>query len=547
MFNTLFPLPVLFSALFPLLIGLFINSKTYSFHQLKVLLLWTPILVAPYIFTRKKFYLYFATIPLLLIGSVELFHWSTIGGPANVASWYVIFETNIFEAWEFFITQKSLLLIVIPLYLVSSIIFLRYYKSNKIKLTKIEQIIVTVVLFSFVLIVVLRTANSKILKTIPSVIHSSYEYAEEIREVKILNEEIKMGVFDIDANALNKDKEQLHVLILGESTGRNHMRLYGYNRNTSPLLSSRDDLFIFQDVICPNVHSQPAIKKLITLSNNKNHIDYTDSPNILNMFSSAGYYSYWISNQAPIGIWDNLISLMAKSANQTIFVNFSGNSINVLDQVSYDEKLFKPLQKVLKETKNPKKFLVLHLMGTHMFYKYRYPKKFNVFSADDEDSKEQIIAEYDNAVLYNDFIVNEIIEEVKAYSDTENVIASIIYISDHGDDVYDVNDYAGHDWYSMSYPMVEIPFIVWVSDEYKRVYHDKTSFVKSNLDKGYMTDDLFHSMLDISGIESSYFKPELSIFSNKFIEQDRYINNKFYSIDNKFGESSISRIPKNNE
>src|SRR5690606_41021472 len=51
------------------------------------------------------------------------------------------------------------------------------------------------------------------------------------------------------------------------------------------------------------------------------------------------------------------------------------------------------------------KLIVLHLLGTHTAYHQRYPEEFNHFSG--SGKKEKIIAEYDNAVRYNDFVVED--------------------------------------------------------------------------------------------------------------------------------------------
>ena len=389
----------------------------------------------------------------------------------------------------------------------------------------------------FIGIFIYRVADSKFLRTIPSFLRSSIEYSKEVEDLMQLTSEIKSEVFLIDATAPAPGKEQIHVLIIGESTNRDHMQLYDYSRETTPLLSARNDLLVYTDVICPNVHSQPAIKKMLTLSNSYNDITYTASPNLMNVFSAAGFHSYWISNQAPVGIWDNTISLIAKSADKSVFVNLTGDSENVLRSLSYDEKLFNPIQIALNETKHSKKFIVIHLMGTHMFYKYRYPKKFDIFSSEHQNLKEQIIAEYDNAVLYNDFVVNRILDMIKEHSHNKKAIASVIFLSDHGEDVYDSEVFLGHDWNNLTYPMVEIPFITWISDDFIQTYPAKFQQMRNNLSRAYMTDDLFHSMLDLSGIQTDLLSTPQSIFNDELTDRQRIVNGYYYTDSQKLNKS----------
>ena len=56
-------------------------------------------------------------------------------------------------------------------------------------------------------------------------------------------------------------------------------------------------------------------------------------------------------------------------------------------------------------------------MGTHVAYKNRFPPEYNVFHKQpitkfNHESAYQIINDYDNAILYNDYIVNSIINKV---------------------------------------------------------------------------------------------------------------------------------------
>ena len=257
----LYPPPIVIIALIPIFTGFLISPNTFDSHQLKVILLWLPIIAIPYIVTRKKAFLYLSAFPVLFIGALELLHWIAIGGPASVASWYVVFETNIAEAWEFAIMRKSLLALLLPVYVGGAIIMLRYYKVNRSKINKADIKVSCLMVVLFIGIFIYRVADSKFLRTIPSFLRSSIEYSKEVEDLRQLTSEIKSEVFLIDATAPAPGKEQIHVLIIGESTNRDHMQLYDYSRETTPLLSARNDLLVYTDVICPNVHSQPAIKK----------------------------------------------------------------------------------------------------------------------------------------------------------------------------------------------------------------------------------------------------------------------------------------------
>jgi heptose-I-phosphate ethanolaminephosphotransferase len=292
------------------------------------------------------------------------------------------------------------------------------------------------------------------------------------------------------------------------------MSLYGYGRETNPLLEKRNDIKVFDDVVSPYSNTLNSVLTILSESNLINKKEVTKSINVFDVFHSAGFKTYWLSNQSPIGIWDNQVTVFANQADVTKFVNISGNSsFEAMMLSSYDAKLFKPFITSLNDS-TKRKFIVLHLMGSHSSYSKRYPDKFDVFKGNGD--KEELIAQYDNSILYNDFIVDSIFRILKSHAG-KNKIATAIYLSDHGENVYDESDRVGHD-YSGVLPKsnVEIPFIVWLSDKYQTEHPDKVKQIKSAMHKPFVSDDLFHTILDLNCIETPAFKPEHSLFNPKF-------------------------------
>ncbi len=104
----------------------------------------------------------------------------------------------------------------------------------------------------------------------------------------------------------------------------------------------------------------------------------------------------------------------------------------------------------------------MHLMGSHRRYTNRYPMEFKKFGINDIEKKtsrenKRTIAEYDNSVLYNDYVCEEIIKLL------EKEDAIIFCFPDHGEEVYDTRNMCGHTLENPSIPMKEIPFWIWTS------------------------------------------------------------------------------------
>lgn len=305
------------------------------------------------------------------------------------------------------------------------------------------------------------------------------------------------------------------VYILGETTTRNHMGIYGYHLQTTPYLSSLEktgDLVKFTDVISPNGHTIKVLEKLFTFYRQGakgKWYEYTDLFSILNQ---AGYYTTWLSNQESSGIYGNHGRFYAERCKSNSFVCVRDSKSDFTK--SCDEHLLPLLDQTLKQTK-PKSFIVLHLMGTHMEYENRYPKTFKAFSINVEQGENNKIKEtkaaYDTAVRYNDSIVNAIINRFKDKN------ALIIYTSDHGEDVMEINKrIAEHGDIDINNQKVEIPMLVYMSKTFQENYPYITNRIRLSAHHPFMTDDMIHSILDLMEIQTKEYRPSLSIFNKQF-------------------------------
>lgn len=220
--------------------------------------------------------------------------------------------------------------------------------------------------------------------------------------------------------------------------------------------------------------------------------------------------------QRAIGVWDNMVTVMANSSDHVEFVNLASNSsFEATYTTSYDGKLLKPFAKVLDDPA-ARKFIVLHLLGNHSSYKKRYPKAFDEYRG--TSRKSEHIAEYDNSILYTDYVVDSLLTILEQKSSpSQNTLATAIFTSDHGENVYDEQDKVGHDYVGiLPKSNVEVPFILWQSGFYKEQFNEKFSGQDSLGNRPFVSDDLFHSIMDLNEIASPYLDLSKSIFSNDF-------------------------------
>lgn len=293
-------------------------------------------------------------------------------------------------------------------------------------------------------------------------------------------------------NEISSEHPQKIVLIIGESHSKGHSSIYGYEKETNPRLERliQDSLaYAFTDVVSPATATTMAFKYIL---NTRRVIDFKKEwylyPSIVTIMKSAGYRTSWYSNQDEVGLFDNVASCFAHLCDEYTFNNkeerLDGNLIG--------------LHKACKD----KELVIYHLMGQHVDFSQRYPNEsFGKFKEKDYDinkcAHRDIAAHYDNACLYNDYVVTSIIDEYK------NDDAIVIYFSDHGLDVFQSSPYYFGHVHGFAKKNVkigfDIPFIVYMSETFQKKHPAVVESVKSSLENRFCTSDVSFMIMDIAG------------------------------------------------
>ena len=506
---------LLATVLYTPMVAMCLNFEVFVPRIILILLTWTILLLVPYVIFRKKFLYVIAATLLFADGFINLFHWIILKCPLNASSIFVFMNTNFSEASEFMTVKLTpFLLLLIPLILLF-IKTLRSIPDFSFK-TKTEKIIWSALWIYMVVFFAENIINNRFVRlAVPDVERAFVSFFDESRAFKALK---TRELYDLNAEMTTNDST-LVVMIIGESCNRNHMSVYGYERETTPRLKSRDDIMVFDNVISANSSTLNSVMNFLTERNIENPLPIDSCIHIFDVFHSSPYKSFWISNQSPIGLWDNGVTNLAQNADVVRFVNvMASSSMESTTMKSFDEHLIEPLNIAIDdEAKN--KVVFLQLIGSHTSYNKRYPSDYEVFKGA-SDNKQAVIDAYDNTILYNDFVIDSIFSLLKDYSQQHpDVRVSALYFSDHGENVFDEGEYAGHD-YSDKIPHanVEIPFIFWFSQQPD--YYPESS-------TPYMIDDLFHTIIDLGGINTECFEPRRSfINSNYDASRERLLEDK---------------------
>ncbi|WP_127844705.1 sulfatase-like hydrolase/transferase [Psychroflexus aestuariivivens] len=429
----------------------------------------------------------------------------------SASSIFILLETNPAEAIEF--TKMYFDIHLVWFFLLHLGFIILYLKSKyqpiltfKLRIKPSYKLLFFISLLAMIKLSGLIVANFPyhLLKGV-----SGYIY--EIEKYEDLEIDTKTGNFQ-NVDFLGENSAHTFVMIIGESTTRRQMGIYDFYRETTPLLSQRkSDLLIYDDVLSSEAHTIPSLQAALSLNNFENKTEST----IIQLMNQAGFKTFWLSNQRPIGMYETLLTKLSKAADVYKYTNTAQwGSVT-----PYDEVLLPYLDEALQD-KSKNKFIVINLLATHGQYHLRYSDRFKTFTEIPKtkfhsEKSYKSINDYHNAITYVDFMVDEIIDRVEA----QNQKSYVLYFSDHGEEVFFDRDFFGHNDSDVpTRSMFEIPFFVWLSPEYKSTYE-----LNFKPKRPYVINDLLHSMSDLSRIHFEEHKPNRSIFSDDFKPKPRII------------------------
>ena len=303
---------------------------------------------------------------------------------------------------------------------------------------------------------------------------------------------------------LNPDVDKdgnLFVLVIGESQSASHIQAYGYQKATTPKLVERlkePNHLLFNNVFSSWPQTVQALSYALTNANQYNQVEVSDAYSLIEIARAVGFDTYWLSNQRKYGMYETPITVISSTANHEIWTNGSAK----MEGVFFDEELVNRLPKV---DPNKNTLIIIHLMGSHQKYEKRVPKEFRQFTGADE-----VVASYDNSILYTDDVVDEIYNKAKK----NPAFKALVYFSDHGEEPHVVG---GHDPVNVTYQMLKVPLFVYLSDSYRKNHLNLFESLKTNEHKYFSNDLIFDLMVSLMRIEGvPNFEESLNLSSKKY-------------------------------
>lgn len=517
---------VFFILFFPLLLE-YLYSDFVRESELNARVGWFFVLLACAFLFRNKFISNTLLAIFMFSGVMDNLYAVTFGGVFTAASFEALALTDTLEALEFVPVYASVEnLSLSAFYVVGSAYFMKQFQVPELASVRTKTVyalgLVMLLVAGYRIGVMGRYFDTipGFMGALPGYFRGTLKVSEEIDIRKNLVSNSKYT-----AVLSQPDEHQVYLIVIGESLSRRHMGLYGYHRDTTPGLHSLgNNLFVFDDVISGSAQTQPSLRKALTQAGVDESLTNYDALSMLDLANMAGFKTWWISNQQPLRA---TVSAIAGMADVTQFLSSDFQGVEVR---RFDGYLLPYLQSAL-EDESPKKAIFVHLMGSHLQYANRYPEDYSRFFGDDvkayremPSSKQlNMINAYDNSVIYTDHVIHEMITQLQASSRLRNDISSALVFSDHGEEVFDTRNFVGHGPDGWTVPMLEIPMLVWASEKYQTAWPEKIHAMNNNRSKPYVIDHVFHTAVDLMGIESTALENQYSLLSDQYKPRPRIV------------------------
>lgn len=491
-------------------------------YQAIIILTWitTSFLLPIYIFKNHIRIYLLLLIPIFLTIPLNIIYILSFANNVSMDLMLLFLNTNPQEISEL---ANQYYLILIPLYIVYGIIL--YFLCRKIpaKLpSKTARYVSVTAIVLFFLCPVLDvkfgemnyydTARTNFSNVYPTSMVKGIQRHLEVKRIitstQKNRDDFKFFV-NLDSTITGK---QVIILVIGESSRYSSWGINGYGRNTSPKLAKRENLISFTNTATGAYATENAVPLILTGVGASNFETHYKRQGIIGAFNEAGFETYWLSNQQG-----DKGNIKVHAIEAKYLYNFMGDKTK-----DKDMDMLENFKKVMAMP-GDRKFIVLHTLGSHFDYSDRYPENFDFFKpsnktirskVNDLKFKHVLINSYDNSIRYSDAVLDTIISMAKS----QNNFASVVYLSDHGEDLLDdKNNFTYHiNAMPPSRYIGHIPLFIWYSPQVEQKYPEKIINLKLHKDAPTSSQNIIYTLTSLAGISYPKQFPEMNLASTGF-------------------------------
>lgn len=306
-------------------------------------------------------------------------------------------------------------------------------------------------------------------------------------------------------------KPRVLIIVAGETARGANFSLGGYERPTNPELAKRNVFYFSNTTSCGTATAQsiPCMFSMFprTEFDQQKGRSTQTLPDVL---EHAGIYAeWWDNNTGSKGVANRIKNVIFYNSDSPRFC--SGGECQdgiMLDKVG-------PWLHAVKSDS----VLFIHQIGSHgPAYFKRYPEEFRRFRPDcrgtefNACSLEEIRNAYDNTILYTDYFLSTLIDDLAARSAIMD--GALFYMSDHGESLGEGGLFLhGAPYMFAPSQQTHIPFVLWMSPDFAKTAGINQSCLKRQKQVPLSHDYLFSSVLTMMNVDTSIKDEKLDMFA----------------------------------
>ena len=300
----------------------------------------------------------------------------------------------------------------------------------------------------------------------------------------------------------------LVLVVVGETARAANFSLGGYSRETNPLLKEREVLYFSNVTSCGTATAVSVPCMFSDLPREEFKLaqaEHRDS--VLDILARAGLAVTWVDNQSGC---KKVCARVPTEQARTY------HPASCQDGECLDDALLHVLAAKLPQVARDA-VLVLHAMGSHgPTYFRRVTPAFERFKPIcpteriETCSDEQIRNSYDNSIVYTDYVLASLIDQLAAQQD--RVDSVLLFVSDHGESLGEGGLYLhGQPWFIAPDVQKQVPLLMWFSQHAVAHLQMDTACLRGRLGQAASHDNLSHTLLGLGNVKSSAYRPALDL------------------------------------
>lgn len=474
-------------------------------HPIISSLILSFILFFLYIKFNKYFIIPFITL-LSIINLCAIVNTLIYRGILNSSTINAMIHSNFHERIEFIETYMN---IITPLCIIIFLGLTFLCFLNEMQKPKITFLFDMLFIFLISLIIYFNWLDFKNNYFPFSVIES---YRDLYRKSILINDRLsRINNYPINVTQSNNEERTQIILVLGETTRRDYFNAFLKSRNLD-----KKRLFLFSNTFSNATNTYRSVPLLMSKNTTKTFNKIFSTPSIISYFKKSGYYTSYLTG-APRETYirkGSILDSYAYEADTSTYAPY----VNNLLTTALDLQLFYPLNDLKERIKTQNSITILHTMGSHIAYNQRYTKEYSTFSTAHINDTINTIHHYANTYNYKMNFLDSLVK----YIDESEVPSLLVYVSDHGENLYDdIRLLSSHGGFSTSY-QIEVPLLFYSNKEFYHREEIQLKYLQNRKDDKFQTQDLFHTLLSLANINTSDLDSTLSLTSPKYKKRKKH-------------------------